>query len=154
MHNRKHGNTTHGHVSGGKHSPTYTAWRNMLDRCRNPNREDYSRYGARGISVCLDWDYFQNFLEDMGECPEGLTLDRIDSAGDYCPDNCRWATMKEQQRNRRNNRLLTHNGQTRCLSEWSEIFQLRPGTLLKRLALGWPTEKALTYPVRGQHATY
>lgn len=82
-------------------SRTYRIWANMKSRCTNPNFDSYKYYGARGISVCSRWQLFENFLEDMGEPEESLTLDRIDNDGDYCPSNCRWITMKEQCANRR-----------------------------------------------------
>ena len=82
-------------------TPGYNSWSNMRSRCNNPNNQDYSQYGGRGITCCDRWKRFANFLEDMGERPEGLTIDRIDVNGNYEPSNCCWATPKEQNSNKR-----------------------------------------------------
>lgn len=89
---RKHGLSYH---------PLHAVWLKMLDRCRRPSNPDYKNYGGRGISVCERWQSFPNFLADMGERPEGMTLERKDNDGDYCPSNCVWATRKQQRANQR-----------------------------------------------------
>lgn len=95
----------HGHAVGNRRSATHAAWTNMIQRCTNPKRRDYSRYGGRGITVCDRWLHsFENFLEDMGEKPKATSLDRYpDTNGNYEPGNCRWATAREQSNNKRNN---------------------------------------------------
>ena len=121
----------------------------MLTRCNNKNDTRYQWYGGRGITVCDRWSKFENFLADMGERPEKMTLDRIDTNGNYCPENCRWATNKQQHRNKRSNRLLTHDGETKCVAEWAETVGISQGALASRIDVyGWSVEKALTTPVR------
>jgi len=96
----------HGHASRGNTSKEYRSYQHMLDRCCNKRNPNYKNYGGRGISVCKAWRHsFLAFYADMGDCPEGLTLDRVDNNGDYLPENCKWASRTEQSRNRRNCRM-------------------------------------------------
>lgn len=118
--------------------PWYPSWHSMLDRCENPNVENYPLYGGRGIKVCAEWHDIQEFekwTEQTGY-ESGLTLDRIDVNGDYCPNNCRWATRKEQANNRRNTLYITFLGETHTLSEWAEMLGVNRSTLSSRYYRG------------------
>lgn len=123
----------------------------MKSRCYNITSDRYNDYGGRGIIVCDEWknDFqeFYNWAMDNGYQDE-LTIDRIDVNGNYGPDNCRWISMKEQSRNKRNNRLYTINGETYCLIDWCERLNLNYNSMIARLNRGWPIEKALFTPVR------
>lgn len=127
--------STHGHAKRGKWSRTYRIWTGLGHR----------RY-EKAIPVCDRWRKFEAFLSDMGECPSDLhTLDRIDNRHGYNPANCRWATMKEQQNNRTNNRRITFKGETLTLMQWAERLGASHKTISHRLdKLGWPLEQALT----------
>ena len=122
----------------------YKAWWAMKDRCNNPYSSMYKHYGGRGITVCKEWEEsFHNFLEWSLEngYRSDLSIDRIDNNKGYSPGNCRWATWKEQSRNRRCNRLITYNGETKCVSEWAEELGITHSMILQRLNKGWPIEK-------------
>jgi hypothetical protein len=135
-------NTTHG--LSKKHRSEYRSWKDMRMRCNNPNDSDYANYGERGISVCERWNSFSAFYDDLGSCPKGLTLDRIDVNGDYEPLNCQWATRGAQARNKRNNRLITINTETKTLQEWCRHFGVEHSKVRYRLNQGWPVEKAFS----------
>jgi hypothetical protein len=120
---------THGHARRKKFSPTYISWVGMIQRCEYPNHIKYSQYGGRGITVCDRWKTFINFLSDMGERPNGKSLDRIDLNQGYCPSNCRWATKSEQMRNTR--RALVFEGKP--LAQWAEESGVSYQTLKARL---------------------
>lgn len=127
---------------------TWLAWRNLLSRCDSPKDKDYPRYGGRGIIVCVRWrESYGAFLADMGERPPGATIDRIDYDGPYAPENCRWATITQQNRNKRNNHRLMYAGETLTIAEWSERTAIPWHTLRRRVAVGWSAEKALETPV-------
>src|SRR3990172_3476320 len=123
---------------GMSHTKIYGIWEGMIERCHNPLSNNYRNYGMRGISVCERWRFFENFLEDMGEAILGMSIDRINNDGNYEPNNCRWATKKEQSRNKRTNRLITVHGKMKTVKEWSEITGLPETTLGWRARKGWP----------------
>jgi len=128
----------------------YIRWQQMKSRCLNPSNKRFSHYGGRGINVCDSWlepdgRGFTNFLEDMGRRPSTKhSIDRIDVNGDYCKENCRWATVKEQNTNKVNNIRITAFGRTMCLSEWSESSGIPAGTIQYRIQNDWEVEIALT----------
>mgnify|MGYP006923378127 CR=1 FL=1 len=129
----------------------YHIWKNMRQRCGNPNKPDYKYYGGRGITIDERWDDFSSFEKWAVEngYQDTLTIDRIDTNGNYCPENCRWVTMTEQARNMSRNRIITYKGEQRCLSEWAEILGINVKVLGHRLnAYGWSVERAFTTPVR------
>lgn len=141
---------------GKRNTRLYRIWLQMKNRCYNENTERYSDYGGRGISVCDEWkNNFQTFYDwSMSNgYDEHLTIDRIDNDGNYSPENCRWSTVQEQVRNTRSNVLLTLNGETHCVAEWSEITGIKETTIRSRIRYGWNTERILTNPAR-KHKEY
>ena len=125
-------------------SKVYLAWGGMLQRCENPKDPSYRNYGGRGITVCEQWHDFVVFYADMGDPPTGLSLDRIDNDGNYEPENCRWASLSEQQRNCRHNHLVTFQGKTQCLAAWAQEVSINQSTIQRRLHRGWSVRRALT----------
>lgn len=135
----------------GTHKREHNSWHLMRCRCLCSTALGYNRYGGRGIRICERWldqdNGFRHFLEDMGERPDGYTLDRIDVNGDYCQENCRWASHKTQNRNRRNNAIITYKGETHTLKEWSEKLNLNYGMLVMRYCrYKWTGDKLFSKP--------
>lgn len=148
--------TTHGMAVGGRRSPELETWQHMLSRCYGSGDKRYKNYGGRGIRVCERWRVnCATFLADMGRRPTPQhSLDRIDNDGDYTPENCRWATRVEQRRNRRDNRRLVVNGETKTMSEWCAMFEVPIDRIRARLKLGWPPRVALTAPKSARLVNY
>lgn len=135
---------------GRSESRTYRAWVAMRNRCYNTLDPAYKYWGARGITVCDRWlESFENFFEDMGECPPKMSLDRRENSDNYRPGNCRWATSKEQANNRRGNVNLTLEDRTQTVAAWAEELGIKGDTLYKRLLRGWTGEEVLTTKIRG-----
>jgi len=128
-------------------SATYGVWECMMSRCNNSKHKNFHHYGGRGISVCDRWRDFRNFLSDMGARPGRKTIDRIDVNGNYEPWNCRWASMKEQMRNRRDTVLYEYMGEKKILADLSEDAGINLGTVHSRLRRGWTLDRSLTQEV-------
>lgn len=128
-----------------KEYPTeHKSWVAMRQRCLNKKDPSYDYYGGRGITICPEWESFEQFVKDMGRRPEGFTIERIDVDGNYEPDNCKWADKVEQARNRRNNKLICIEGEYKCVAEWLELYDIPKRTYYKRLARGWDELTAIT----------
>jgi len=127
-------------------TPTVVSWSSMKQRCDNKNSPDYHRYGGRGISYQNSWQLFDNFLADMGERPDGMSLDRIDVNGNYTKENCRWADQKTQSNNTRANLYINYSGQNKTATEWSRITGLSMRTISYRIHAGWSAKDTLTKP--------
>ena len=144
--------TTHGHHRGGKASPEAEAYRGMITRCTNPNHHAYPYYGGRGIAVFSDWcgpGGFERWLAYIGPKPSPeLSQERDKVHGNYEPGNVRWATIQEQNNNKRNTVLLTYNGETKTQAQWSRDIGISVQAVARRLKAGWSVEKALTTPVK------
>ena len=129
----------------------YNTWNRMVDRCNNPKNHKYYAYGGRGIKVCNEWqnnyDTFYKWAIEKGY-RVGLWIERIDNDGNYCPENCRWATRKEQMRNTRRNNFIKYNGEIKTLAEWCEVLSLPYATVNTRLHRGYGPERAFETPIR------
>lgn len=132
-----------------RNTPEYRIWVWMKQRCNNPNNTGYHKYGGRGIKVCKRWLRFESFYRDMGDRPKGLTLERINNSKGYFPDNCKWATWKEQANNSRKNVVIEYKGVKLTMAQWAEKLKINYRTLRYRLRIAhWPIEKALTMPIK------
>jgi hypothetical protein len=128
----------------------YHSWAHAKGRCHNPRNFQYRNYGARGIKMCKAWqEFFETFYADMGPCPLGHTIDRINNDGHYEPGNCRWAPREIQANNTRSNRCLSMGGETMTIADWARRTGLSSRLIQDRVhKLGWSVERALTTPVR------
>ena len=134
----------HGHDYS---SPTYRSWKVMKNRCTRPLDKQWMDYGGRGITVCNEWMTFSEFLKDMGIRPNNKTLDRIDNNGNSEPSNCRWAEIKTQRRNRRDNHIVEYNGTKMTLVEACELSGIPYGTAISRInRYGWTEQRAFNAP--------
>lgn len=137
----------HGQAGPKNRSRVYTSWACMIQRCTNPNNQDFALYGGRGITFCAEWSKFEGFFADMGECSVGMELDRIDNNLGYTKANCRWVTQKVSARNRRNTRRFEFRGHFKTAGEWAEMFGLPRRVVTIRLRHGWSLERAFTTPL-------
>lgn len=138
---------------GLEHTRLYRIWRGIMARCYNPESNRYHRYGGRGITVCEEWKNDVKAFFDWAVANgyrDDLTIDRKDNDGPYSPDNCRWATQKEQLNHTSRNRNVTINGVTKTVTQWAEINGISIGTVWTRLRRGWDDEKAVTYQSRSK----
>lgn len=125
-------------------SRAYSTWLSMKQRCLNPNNPAFKDYGGRGITICDRWLDFETFVGDMGQPPNGHTIERLNNSRGYEPGNCVWADRETQQNNRRPNKRITWRGETRTVSQWSRKLGLHRNTIDQRLANGWPLDKVFS----------
>lgn len=129
---------------GMTHSPTFATWASMRLRCNPKNADYYRDYAGRGIKICPEWADFSRFLADMGERPGGMTIDRIDVNGDYCKENCRWATAKDQAENRRNTIWVEYKGQKYTIPQLSRLLGINHHTIRNRIRKGTQLDAPVT----------
>lgn len=151
--NTKGNRQRHGATIGGHDTGAYKSWQHMKGRCLRRTNQDYERYGGRGITIHPPWiTSFAVFLIDMGPRPDGFQLERKDNNKGYSPDNCKWASHREQMNNTSQTVRLTLNGVTRNVTQWAAHLDISRKMLAARLRLGWTAERALTTPkMKGQY---
>lgn len=134
-------NTKHGQT----HTKLYYVWNSMINRCENPHTKSYCDYGEKGISVCEEWHDSKNFFDwalSHGY-KEGLEIDRIDTSGNYCPENCRWITRLKNANNKTNSRIISHNGEEKTLAEWARYYGVNYKRLHKNISKGYSFDEAV-----------
>jgi len=132
---------------GYSNTRTYRIWTGMRQRCFNLKDTGYADYGKRGITICERWNDFTNFFEDMGLCPPGLSIERIDNNSGYSPENCKWAAKDEQMGNRRNSITLQLFGISGSIKQWAAALDIKTGIIVDRLRYGWSVEDTLCTPI-------
>lgn len=140
--------TTHGLSRKAETRPTFIKWVSMLSRCKNKKDKSFKYYGGRGITVCDRWLDFALFFSDMGAAPIGMTIERVDNDKGYSPENCRWATIREQANNKRSNRIISAVGLKMTISNWAETVGIPKDTIRTRLEAGWSEYDSLFTPVK------
>lgn len=144
-------------VNGSDNRKLYGIWKKMIERCTDKTCDRYKDYGGRGISMCHEWlddfDEFCDWAKAHGYA-SGLTIDRIDNDGNYSPENCRWVTKREQNRNKRTNLLVEYRGETKPLIEWCEELGLRYDPIHNRITKGWDVEKAFNTPLASEYESF
>lgn len=147
-------------IHGGTSDRLYGVWCGMKNRCYCPTNNRYENYGGRGITICDEWknsyETFRNWALENGyqpDAPRGkCTIERIDVDGDYCPQNCTWKTIQEQENNRTDNHFIEYKGETHTISEWADMLGMAYNTLLNRINHSWSVERALTEPINNTGA--
>jgi hypothetical protein len=148
-------NTKHGASARGKMTPEYSTWQWVIDRCENPNNPAFHNYGGRGITIAPEWRHdFEAFRAHLGPRPRGGTIERINNSLGYVPGNVRWATRREQNRNKRSNRWVEALGQRRLMADWARDAGISNATLFRRLEKKWPVEIAVTAPKGARLSDY
>ena len=145
MAKKSHGKA-HNKAEGRGQASIYKIWSNMLQRCGNPNNTRYADYGGRGITVCERWKTFENFFADVGDRPSNLTLDRIDNDRGYQPDNVRWVTRADNNRNSRRCVMVEVNGESKPINVWAKQHGIPYVTVKQRRRNGWDLVRAVTTP--------